>query len=156
MKKWMIRIGSSFAISAISGLVVNMIVELVIRAVAGIEDFPMVSQEFTALFPSRTIAVEVNILLYGMIGAIFSASTFIYEKDNIGFLVQNLLYMIMTACVWVPIVCLIWQLQKNMPAFISTLGGFVLTYAIMSFVGYQMTRKEVDDINRILLLQGET
>ncbi|MBO5165155.1 MAG: DUF3021 family protein [Lachnospiraceae bacterium] len=153
MKKWMIRIGTSFAISAISGLVVNMIVELVMRIVVGVEDFPMVSQEFTGLFPSKTIAVEVNILLYGLIGASFSAATFIYEKDNIGFLVQNVLYMIMTACVWIPIVCMLWQLQKNMPAFISTLGGFVLTYAVMSFVGYQMTRKEVEDINRLLLMQ---
>ena len=153
MKKWMIRIGTSFAISAISGLVVNMIIELVMRTVTGIEDFPMVSQEFTALFPSKNLAVEVNILLYGMIGAVFSAATFIYEKDNVGFLIQNLLYMIMTACVWVPIVCMLWQLQKNMPAFISTLGGFMLTYMIMSFVGYQMTRKEVEDINRLLLMQ---
>ena len=155
MKKWLSRIGTSFAISAISGLVVNMVVELVMRAVTGIEEFPMVSQEFTVLFPSKTIAVEANILLYGMIGAIFAAAAFIYEKDNIGFLIQNLLYMLMTACVWVPIVCLIWQLQKNIPAFISTLGGFMLTYMIMSFVGYRITRKEVEDINRILLLQEE-
>lgn len=153
MKKWMIRICSSFAISAISGLVVNMVVELIVRMVTGMEEFPLVSQGFTALFPSKTLAVEVNILLYGMIGAVFSAAAFIYEKDNIGFLIQNLLYMIMTACVWVPIVCMLWQLQKNMPAFISTLSGFMLTYMIMSFVGYQMTRKEVEDINRLLLMQ---
>ncbi|MGN0431677.1 MAG: DUF3021 family protein [Lachnospiraceae bacterium] len=155
MKKWMMRTGTSFAISAICGLVVNMLVELIIRAVTGEQDIPMVSREFTALFPSKTVAVEVNILLYGVIGASFAAAAFVYEKDSIGFLIQNLLYVLMTGMVWVPIVCLLWQLQKNIPALLSTLGGFLMTYLIMTFVGYRMTRKEVEDINHMLLMQAE-
>ena len=153
MKIWVKRISTSFAISVMCGLVVNMLVEMFVRAVTGLQVFPMVSEEFTALFPSKSIATEVNLLLYGVIGAAFSAAAFIYEQDKIGFLLQNLLYVVMTGSVWIPIVCLLWQLQKNPPAFISAVCGFVATYLVMTVVGYRITKREVDGINRMLEIQ---
>lgn len=153
MKMWLKRIGTSFAISVICGLLVNLLTETIIRAITGAQDFPMVSAEFTALFPSKSIATEVNILLYGVIGAAFSAAAFIYEQDKIGFLFQSLLYVLMTGVIWIPIVCLLWQLQKNPPALISTICGFVMTYLVMTFVGYHITKREVDGINRMLEMQ---
>ena len=153
MKMWIKRISLSFAVSMFCGLLVNMLTEIVVRAVTGVQEFPMVSAEFTELFRSKTIATEVNILLYGVIGAVFSAAALIYEQDKIGFLFQNLFYMLMTGMVWVPIVCLLWQLQKNPPAFISAICGFVMTYLVMTVVGYRITKKEVEGINRMLEMQ---
>ena len=154
MKIWLKRIGTSFAISVICGLLVNLLAETIVRAITGIQDFPMVSSEFTALFPSKSIATEVNILLYGVIGAAFSGAAFIYEQDKIGFLFQSLLYVLMTGIVWIPIVCLLWQLQKNPPALISAICGFLVTYMIMTFVGYNMTKREVEGINQMLKIQN--
>lgn len=150
MKKWLKRIGTSFAISLICGLAVNLIVEMIVRSVMGVHDFPVVSEQFSARFPSKTIALEVNLLLYGVMGAAFSGAVFVYENDKIGFLFQNILYVLITGCVWIPIVCLLWQLQKNLPALISAIGGFFVTYLVMTLVGYNITKKEVTDINHIL------
>ena len=140
----------SFAISAVCGDITNLFIEFMVRIVTGKKDFLPLSPEFVALFPSESIAVEVNILLYGVIGIAFSAATIIYEKDRIGFIVQNVLYCIVTSMVWVPIVTLVWQLHKYSQALIGTLCGFAVTYVIMSIVGYRITKKNIEEINLCL------
>lgn len=140
----------SFAVSAVCGAITNLFIELIVRMVTGEKDFLPLSPEFVARFPSESIAVEINILLYGVIGIAFSAAAIIYEKDRIGFIVQNILYFVVTSMVWIPIVMLVWQLHKYPQALISTLCGFVGTYIVMSFVGYRITKKNIEEINLCL------
>lgn len=143
----------SFAISSVCGAVTNLLIELFVRMIIGKEDFLPISPEFVALFPSDSIAVEVNVLLYGIIGIAFSAAATIFEKDRMGFIVQNVLYCIVTSLVWVPIVILVWQLDKYPRALIGTLCGFAVTYIIMSIVGYRITKKNIEEINQCLAEQ---
>lgn len=150
MKEIIKRSANSFAVSAVCGGLVNLLIEVIVRMVTGMEDFIPLSPEYMKLFPSESIAVEVNILLYGVIGAVFSAMTFIYEKVEIGFLIQNLLYFMLTGIFWVPIVVFVWQLNLYSNALLGTLLGFGATYIIMSVVGYRITKKEVDAINLYL------
>lgn len=140
----------SFGNSAVCGTITILLIEVIVRMVTGMEDFIPFAPEYVALFPSESIAVGVNTILYGVIGATFSAMAYIYEINKIGFVVQNILYCICTGIVWLPIVTLIWQLQKYPTAFWSTIIGFVMTYIIMSFVGYRITKKEVEQINLVL------
>lgn len=153
MKEILYRCIFSFAVSAVCGNITNFLIEFVVRTVTGSKDFLPLSLEFVALFPSESIAVEVNILLYGIIGIAFSAATIIYEKDRLGFIVQNILYFIVTSMVWVPIVTLVWQLHKYPQALIGTICGFVVTYIIMSIVGYRITKKNIEKINLCLAEQ---
>ncbi len=150
MKLLLERCGKSFGISAICGLLVNMLIEVIVRGVIKDESFIPLAPEFVAFFPSETIAMEVNILLYGVIGAAFSAAAWIYEQEKLGFVWQNLIYFLLTSIVWLPIVMLIWQLQKYPKALISTLAGFAGTYVIMSIVGYRITKSDVERINQAL------
>ncbi len=141
------KISFSFAISCCCGLVVYMLLELIGNVMLELEGFSAMTPEYLALFPSETLALEVAILFHGFIGAAFSAATVIYEKIEIGFILQNVLYVLFTGMVWIPVICFVWQLYRYPSAFISTMGGFVLTYVIMSIVGYQITKKEVAQIN---------
>lgn len=150
MKLLLERCGKSFGISAICGLLVNMLIEVIVRGVMKNEGFIPLAPEFVAFFPSETIAMEVNILLYGVIGAAFSAAAWIYEQEKLGFVWQNFIYFLLTSIVWLPIVMLIWQLQKYPKALISTLAGFAGTYVIMSIVGYRITKSDVERINQAL------
>ncbi|MCI8956535.1 MAG: DUF3021 domain-containing protein [Eubacterium sp.] len=153
MKEILYRCIFSFAVSAVCGNITNFLIEFVVRTVTGSKDFLPLSPEFVALFPSESIAVEVNILLYGIIGVAFSLAAIIYEKDRLGFIVQNILYFIVTSMVWVPIVTLVWQLHKYPQALIGTICGFVVTYIIMSIVGYRITKKNIEKINLCLAEQ---
>lgn len=141
------RVSFSFAISCCSGLVVYMLVELVVGVLIGVENFSVLTPEYRALFPSDTLALCVAVLSHGLIGATFSTATIIYEKAEIGFILQNVIYVLLTGIVWIPIICFVWQLYHYPEALLSTIGGFVLTYVVMSVVGYNITKKEVEQIN---------
>ncbi len=145
------RCAFSFAISAISGLVVNMLIEMIVRQVTGVKDFIPISLEYMELFPTVTLALEVHILLYGLIGMTFAAMMFIFECHSIGFLIQNILYFLATSVVWIPIVTFVWQLQKYPSALIGTLTGFGVTYGIISAIAYYSIKKDVKQINEMLM-----
>lgn len=150
MKTMLKRCAGSFAISCVCGAIANLLIEVIVRAVTGMENFSPLTAEYLSLFPSESIAVEVNILLYGVIGAGFSAMMFIYEQDKIGFVIQNLIYYVLTALVWVPIVVFVWQINKYREALVCTLIGFLASYVIMTVVGYKVTKKDVKEINLYL------
>lgn len=149
------RCAFSFVISAMCGLIINMLVELIVCMTTGMENFSPITPEYIALFPSERIAVEVYILLYGVIGLAFSAMFFLFECHQIGFLIQNILYFITTGIVWVPITILLWQLHKYPSALIGTLIGYAFTYLVMSLVGYRITKRDVQQINCFLEKQEE-
>ena len=156
MKKILLkRTAVSFGISALCGLIVNLLIEFAANLAFKNPGTIPLSPEFEALFPSHAIAVEVNVLLYGVIGGVFAAATFLYEKEQIGFVLQNLLYFLLTGAIWVPIVIFLWQLQKYPIALYYTLGGYGLTYFIMTIVGYRMIKRDVGDINRLILQKNQ-
>ena len=141
------RIIFSFAISCCCGLVVYMLLELVGSVLLGLEGFSGMTPEYLALFPSETLALGVAVLCHGLIGATSAAATIIYEKIELGFILQNIIYFLLTGVVWIPVICFVWQLYRYPAALVSTIGGFVLTYVVMSIVGYNITKKEVAEIN---------
>ncbi len=144
------RISFSFAISSLCGLVVYMLLEWIVGIWIGIEGFSALTPEFLALFPSETLALETAVLLHGVIGAAFAGASAIYERLEIGFVLQNMIYVAVTGLVWIPIVSLVWQLFRYPPAMFGTVCGFVITYVIMSIVGFRMTKKEIEEINECL------
>ena len=137
----------SFSISCCCGLVVYMLLEYMFGVVLGVKQFSVMTPEYLALFPSETLALSVAVLSHGLIGAVFAVATVVYEKPEIGFLLQNVVYFLCTGAVWIPIICFVWQLYRYPAAMTYTIGGFVLTYLVMSVFGYRITKNEVEQIN---------
>lgn len=137
----------SFATSCCCGLVIYTLIELIAGVLLGVDNFSVMTPEYRARFSSEILAFCVLLLSHGVIGATFAAATVIYEKVEIGFILQNIIYYILTGVVWIPIICFIWQLYLYPTALLSTMGGFIITYVIMSVVGYNVTKKEVAQIN---------
>jgi len=148
------RAAFSFLISSFCGLVVYLLIEFIVGVVIGVEGFTALTPEYLAKFPSETLALGVAVLFHGLIGATFAAAGFVDEKAEIGFILQNVIYVLLTGIVWIPIICFVWQLYRYPAALFSTVGGFVLTYVVMSVVGYSITKKEVEQINA-RLAEGE-
>lgn len=154
MKQIAKRCGFSFLISGMCGLMINMLIEVIGESITGNGAFTPLSPEFVEMFSSESIAVYVNILLYGVIGLAFSFMTFVYEVNTIGYIFQNIIYYLVTGIVWVPIVTVMWQLWRYPQALVATLAGFLVTYVIMTIVGYKIKKREVEQINQVLC-QGE-
>ncbi len=141
---------NSFIYSTFFGILINLIIELVVRGISGF-DYSPITPEFRAYFPSETMAVFTDALLYGVIGFTFSFMLFIYNYDRLGFVVQNIIYYISTSIVWMPIIIYIWQLQKYLSALIFTITGFIVVEIIMTIIAYSITKKNIAAINMTLV-----
>ena len=140
----------SFAIGSFSGLLVNLIIDVVAHAM-GAENFSSISPSFQALFPTSAMAAYVNVLLYGCISASFAVMTFIYDVERIGFVIQSIIYFLTTSAACLLITMLLWQLQHYPAALFGTLGCYALTHVIMITMAYKKLRKDVSEINQELL-----
>lgn len=106
--------------------------------------------EFISYFPSVTIAHGVNMVLYGIIGAGFAGWACIFEADRIGFVLQNLIFCVGAAIIWVPIVIFVWQLQNYPTALVMTVIGFFATYIIITIISYVPMKKQIREVNQKL------
>lgn len=140
------RVLNGFIYTSFFAMLCNILIEIIVRLTTGF-DYSPITPEYIAMFPSITVAYGVDILLYGIIGMAFSGFMFIYEKDKIGFVVQNIVYFILTSLVWVPIITFIWQLWRYPEALVCTIVCFLLTNVIMMFVGLRETKKHIEQIN---------
>lgn len=140
------RILNSFIYTSFFAMLCNLIIEMIVRLLTGF-DYSPVTPEYIAMFPSITIAYSVNMLLYGVIGIAFSGFMFVYEKEQIGFVIQSLLYAALTSIVWIPIVTFVWQLWRYKEALLCTIICFVITILIMIVVQYRTTKKNIEKLN---------
>lgn len=147
------RIYQSFIYSAFFGMLANLLIEIIVRLVSGNEFAPL-TPEYQAMFPSYSMALLVDMLLYGVIGATFSGMIFIYELDRLGFVLQSLIYYLVTGLVWIPIATFIWQLQKYPQALMCTIFGYLVTDIIMTIVAYQTTKRNIVQLNAVLEQEG--
>lgn len=89
------------------------------------------------------------IALLGVIGATFALSVYIYEVKRIGFIIQSIIYFVITSSVCVGITILLWQLHKYPTAFISTLAGYLATHIIMMVIEYRKLKADIKVINEL-------
>ena len=138
----------SFFISSFAGLLVNLSIDCIVNA-KGEGGFISMVPDFVAMFPTPVIAAYVNIMLYGLIGFTFSVMTFVYDIARIGFVIQSIIYFVVTASVCITITVVFWQMHKYPEAFISTLSCYAVTHVIMITVGYNKLKKDIKEINEI-------
>ena len=148
MKEVLKRGITSFVLSSFAGLLVNLIIDIIMNA-KGMTGFNSMSPDYVALFPSVTIAAYINVFLYGIIGVTFALSALIYEVEKMGFLIQIIVYFVITSVVSVGITMLLWQLHKYPAAFISTLSGYAVTYVIMTVIEYKRLKADIKVINEL-------
>ena len=148
MKEVLKRGITSFVLSSFAGLLVNLIIDIIMNA-KGMTGFNSMSPDYVALFPSVTIAAYINVFLYGIIGVTFALSALIYEVEKMGFLIQSIIYFVITSVISVGITMLLWQLHKYPAAFISTLAGYAVTYVIMTVIEYKKLKADIKVINEL-------
>ncbi|MCR4557441.1 MAG: DUF3021 domain-containing protein [Saccharofermentans sp.] len=148
IKEYLTRIFISFSVSAFMGVLINLIIDAVANA-TGNAGFISMSPQYVALFPTPVIAAYCNVLIYGIIGAVFSGATIIYEVERIGFVIQSLIYFLITAAASMGITVVLWQLHRYPEAFISTMAGYLATHIIMITIEYRKVKADIKAINEM-------
>jgi hypothetical protein len=148
LKEYLIRIAVSFSISAFMGVLINLITDAIVNA-TGNAGFISMSPQYVALFPTPVIAAYCNVLIYGIIGAVFAGATIIYEVERIGFVIQSLIYFLITAVASTGITVVLWQLHRYPSAFICTMAGYLGTHIIMITIEYRKVKADIKAINEM-------
>ena len=148
MKEHLKRGLTSFAISSFAGLLVNLIIDLIAN-LTGHTGFVSMTQDYIALFPSIVLAAYVNILLYGVIGATFAMATIIYDIERMGFIIQSIIYFLITSSICMAITIFLWQLYKYPAAIICTLLGFAVSHVLMITNEYRRLKADIKVINEL-------
>ncbi len=148
MKEYLKRGLLSFFISAFAGLLVNLFIDAVV-GLNGVKGFISMTPDFRNLFPTPVMAAYVNLILYGAIGFTFSVMTFIYDVEKISFLLQSIIYFVVTSTVCMAITILLWQLHKHPGGFICTIAGYAGTHVIMFITEYKRLKRDIVRINEI-------
>ena len=150
MKEYLRRGMISFIVSCFCGMMVNLIIDTIVHSM-GNKDFTSISPFFLEHFSSPITAAYLNILLYGVIGFTFSIMTFVFDLEKIGFIIQSIIYFVVTSAVYVAITVLLWQLQKRPEALISTLAGYAGTFVLMCIIMYRSLKKDMEEINSSII-----
>lgn len=97
------------AVSAPVSIVVNQLVTIIISLVIGDGRYFPVTPSFAALFESELAPVVVQILLIGLIGAVFAGSSVIFEIEKWSFLKQGAVHLAITSAVFLPVCMVCWR-----------------------------------------------
>ena len=152
MKTVLKRASFSFVISALVGLFINLLIDVIFNQ-AGKEGFISMSPAFIELFDTPVMAAYVNVILYGVIGAQFAAMTVIFDSRRIGVIVQWILYFCVTSAICIVITIFLWQLHKYPMALVCTFLGYGLTYLIMGIVQYRKLKEDIKVINESVIAE---
>ena len=105
------------------------------------------TERFASHFIAKDAAVLTQLLLVGGIGAAFSGASVVYDLERWSFLRQGIVYFVITAAVWVPVLLICWTPMPKEGILFSSLG-WTGTYAITWGIQYAVYRKRIRDLNR--------
>lgn len=146
--KYLKRCGLSFLLSAVISMICLLLIECISYKLGNLI-CPM-PRDFVARFPTETMAFGADILIYGLIGAVFAGMSFIYDIDRLGILVKSAVYFVGTTVFWLPLTLFIWELWRYPVALVCTIGGFLLSELITTVSGMREVKRNVEMINRAL------
>jgi hypothetical protein len=102
-------------------------------------------------FSSSSLALGVSSVLIGVISAVFSGSSVVFEIEKWSFLKQGLIHFLITTIVWLPISIFLWGLMVYQQAILNVFISFTATYAITWGIQYALCRKSIHEINQKLV-----
>ncbi len=128
-------------------MLINHLVGICVSLARGDGRYSPVTPAFAARFPSETAAVVVQMLLIGLVGAVFAACSVIFEIERWSFLKQGLIHLAITAAVALPI-CLFCWLPETLGGALILCGSLLFTYVAVWTSQYLVYRHRIRALDR--------
>lgn len=142
LKKILIR----SAVSAPLSIMANQIITIIISIAKGDGRYFPVTAEFAALFQDELTPVIVQLLLIGLIGAVFAGSSVIFEIDKWSFLKQGAIHLLITLLVFIPVYLLCWR-PVNLAGALGMAASLLLVYGCTWLSKYLTWRHSIKTLN---------
>ena len=134
-------------VSAPICMLINQLVGICVSLSNADGRYSPVTPAFEARFASTTAAVIVQLLLIGLIGAVFAACSVIFEIERWSFLKQGLVHLAITSAVGIPI-CLFCWMPENAAWAAGLCGSWLLTYVITWLSQYFVYRHSIRKLDK--------
>lgn len=134
------------AISATASIVINQLVTIIISLTIGDGRYFPVTPAFAAMFESELAPVIVQLLLVGLIGAVFAGSSVIFDIESWSFLQQGIVHLAITSAVFIPVALICWR-PVNPTGILSLTGSLVFVYGCTWLSRYLTWRSSIRKLN---------
>lgn len=131
------------------------VLQLILSAINQKAGMIPVLPEFSAQFQNEAIAMLVQTVLIGIIGAAFGAGSVLMELERLSLIAQSILYFIVTTAVGLPIGCFCWGFHKypqtRLSMGLSYLISYLTVYIVNWVIQYRLCKSNIEQINKKLL-----
>ncbi len=141
------NIGFRFINGFCYSIAITLFIVVLVMQVAG---KPVMLPEFVARYESEAHALGVQLLLVGIMSAVTSAGTVVFEMRRLGLLIQSIIFLFIMMAAWIPTTCFLWGFHKYPTTAVSCVLSMVGTYGICWFIQYKLCYRDVEEINRRL------
>lgn len=130
------------AVSAPLSIVVNQLVTIIISIIIDDGRYFPVAPAFAAMFKNELTPVVVQLLLVGLIGAVFAGSSVIFEIEKWSFLKQGAVHLAVTSAVFLPVCMLCWR-PVNLVTALALAASWIFVYGCTWFSQYLVWRHSI-------------
>lgn len=132
------------------GIALCYIISIIISVAIGDGHYQAVVPELAAGFNTELGAVIFQLMLYGVLGAVFSAISVIWEMESWSIVKQTGLYFLITAATMLPVAYLGHWMERTWLGFVIYLAVFIAIFVFMWLVQYAIWKNKVKHIDRCL------
>lgn len=150
MLKKIISLGS---FGFISGVFIGYLISIVTSLVWGDGYYLPVMTSFAEAFKNEISAVTLQFILFGILGSAFSVGSLVWEIENWSILKQTLIHFCISSVAMLPIAYICQWMEHSISGFLSYMLIFIILYAAIWFIQYNIWKKKITEINKKLKIK---
>lgn len=132
------------------GIAIGQMISVLISLISGNGEYIACAPEFTQLIGNEATATTLQMLLCGIMGIGFSASSVIWEIDELSIAAQSGICFAIYAAVLLPIAYFTNWMEHSIIGVASYIGIFVVSFAFVWLIQYIIWRRNIKAINNKL------
>lgn len=132
------------------GIVLGNLITILISLKWGDGHYYPCSSELVRAMGSEINAVVLQMVLCGVLGAVFAASSMIWEKDDWSLVKQTGIYFLITSAVIFPIAYFSYWMEHSVRGFLIYFGIFLLVFIIIWILNFIVGRNNIIRMNEKL------
>lgn len=120
----------------------------------GLNSYAPSAPIFTNHFSRPLNAVLVSVILWGLMGLVFSAGALVYKNEHWSIRKRTIVNFAVYYCGFTPLAILAGWFPLTLINFAIFTGIFILVFIVMWFINMQVTKRELNQINKKIRSQN--
>ena len=129
------------------GISIGLIYSILICYMIGINEYSPAPPIFTDQFSSSLNAMVVPVVIWGLIGTLFSSASLIFTDTDWSITKMTIIHFIVTYLLFLPLSIVAKWYRLTFSNLLLFTAIFIVMYALYWMVGMLKTKKKIEEIN---------